>query len=176
MNVASMYINEDFVLCKNLKGNTAFSKKKIRKGKQKKEKNFYIGSPFDHQYKVISRVKRFGICIEKIWNLYVQMDSATLDKLQFIRRIDILDRDTELIMLTSLYVYLIDQLSWGRFSPSETIYESNTIIDRINSRYNVANEFCKPSSSKEQTIARMVDCFTYALISIVGSNNLHDWR
>ena len=126
-----------------------------------------VGSPFDHQYTVISRVKRFGIGIERIWNLYVLNESATLDKIDFIKRIDKLDKDPELIMLTSLYVYLIDQMSWGYFSEKETIYESNTIIDRINSRYDVSNEFCRPCKSREQAMTEMIDCYAATLAGIV---------
>lgn len=130
-----------------------------------------FGSPYDHEYRVVSRLKRFGISIETIWNLYVLEDSAHFNKLDFMAVTKKLDKDPVLIMLTSLYVYLLDQLSCGGYSSKEATQECNNIIERIYSTFGVENICNTDDIAMEKTSEQLVQSFANTLVKLVKLSN-----
>jgi adenosylcobinamide hydrolase len=90
------------------------------------------------QHSVLRRVKRFGIQEETLWQEYQQQTTAPVTKQQFLESLYQLDSQQELVTYTSLYVHLLDQLSWELLSETEVVEAGNELLSALANKYNAA--------------------------------------
>ena len=90
------------------------------------------------QHSVLRRVKRFGIQEETLWQEYQQQSAAPVTKQQFLEALYQLDRQQELVTYTSLYVHLLDQLSWELLSEAEVVEAGSELLSALANKCNVA--------------------------------------
>lgn len=64
----------------------------------------------EQQFNIFSRIGRYGITRQGILDILPHIDPAKLDALS---------AQNDLVVMTSLYVHLLDQLSWGLISPDD---------------------------------------------------------
>lgn len=111
------------------------------------------------QHSMLRRLKRFGITEESIWNKHCDLGEKALAKPLFIQQLEILDRQEELVALTSLYVHLMDQVDWELISPGRATQEGKAIADRIRQKYGLDAEYAYCWQSAEETITGMLENF-----------------
>lgn len=71
----------------------------------------------EKQKSVFRRGRRYGITAEEVWNRYIEMYSEkSEEKLEYIEFIRKIEKDEEIVALTSLYIHLLDQLEWKLLS------------------------------------------------------------
>lgn len=84
------------------------------------------------QHSILRRLKRYKITEDKLWGIYENKNGPDrLEKLDFMDKIHKLDGKNEIVTLTSLYVHLMDQASWGLISDEEARWAGNLILARI---------------------------------------------
>ena len=88
------------------------------------------------QHSVLSRMARFGLSEEALIESYKAKDELMpLPLPQFIHNIHELSKKDEIVTLTSLYVHLLDQLSWGLISPKEAANGGSFILSGMGNVY-----------------------------------------
>lgn len=80
------------------------------------------------QYSVLRRIKRFGIKEEVLWEQYQQDNLEKTTKPKFLEGLYQLDTHQQLVIYTSLYVHLLDQLSWELLGAEETMKSGNELL------------------------------------------------
>lgn len=101
----------------------------------------------DRQYSMFRRMKRFGIneevisgCYESIYESHLKKDDKVkLTIPELMHNVDILDRSSRVIMLTTLYAHLIDEYDWDLLKSDEVIEGCNILISKIRGWKNVHN-------------------------------------
>lgn len=69
------------------------------------------------QKSVFRRGRRYGINLENIWSSYVEKNPEKFEKkLEWIEVLEKLEKEEEIVSLTSLYIHLLDQLEWKLLS------------------------------------------------------------
>lgn len=82
----------------------------------------------ENQKSIFRRGRRYGITLEKIWKRYLEQNSGNFDrKLEWIEEIRELEKDEEVVSLTSLYIHLLDQLEWGLLTKKTVTSHCNII-------------------------------------------------
>jgi adenosylcobinamide amidohydrolase len=71
------------------------------------------------QLDIFSRIGRYGITREKVLAQYPVIDPSQLDNLS---------KRSDLVVMTSLYVHLLDQLSWGLISENDALSAAGKLI------------------------------------------------
>lgn len=135
------------------------------------------------QHSMLKRVKRFGIDENKIWDKYKEIcceylkekNEEQLAKPEFIHNLHVIDSRKDLVILTSLYVHIIDQLDWKLLSPMEVIDELNEILNNILKKFNMENELMSifkldysENESDEEVIEIIIDKFILIMAQISG--------
>jgi len=62
------------------------------------------------QFNIFSRIGRYGVTRQSVLDMLPHIESAKLDALS---------AQSDLVVMTSLYVHLLDQFSWGMISPED---------------------------------------------------------
>lgn len=79
----------------------------------------------DRQFNILERIGRFGITKEKLWSMISKRD---LTQTAFFARLDRLSKQSELVVYTSLYVHLLDQMQWGLIGVEDTFQTANELL------------------------------------------------
>ncbi|SHJ18763.1 adenosylcobinamide amidohydrolase [Lutispora thermophila] len=120
-----------------------------------------------NQFSMLRRMKRFGLDVDKIWNRYKTISSNPLDKPEFVNELEVLDKEEEIVILTSLYVHLMDQLDWQLISPHQAIEEGKNIIQRLKARYAIGQEFNFRWNSCDEAIEAMTENYGVLMAAII---------
>lgn len=120
-----------------------------------------------YQFSMLGRMKRFGLNIDKIWEKYKAISPKPLDKPEFVHELEILDREEEIVVLTSLYVHLMDQLDWQLFSPHQAEAEGKMIIERLKIKYGIEQEYNLTCGSADETIEAMTENYAALMAAII---------
>lgn len=84
------------------------------------------------QKSIFRRTRRYGINLESIWEKYLEKNPEKFEKkLEWIEVLKAIEKDEELVSLTSLYIHLLDQLEWELLSEKivkEHCYEIKKMI------------------------------------------------
>jgi adenosylcobinamide amidohydrolase len=124
------------------------------------------------QHSMLARLRRFGIdeCSFK----YVPDETnirETITKASFINELHQLDRNSEVVAMTSLYVHLMDQVNWGLLTASEAASAGEILLRRI-----MESQCCPwedraiPDNDQVSSIRWMLDRFTTAISAAALSN------
>lgn len=73
----------------------------------------------EKQHSCLRRLQRFGLDEETVWQNYRDYCRNTIEKPCFLETLSRLDGHADLVVFTSLYVHLLDQLNWGLLSEQE---------------------------------------------------------
>ncbi len=71
------------------------------------------------QFNIFSRIKRYGITRQNILDASPRIDAGKLDALA---------QQSSLVVMTSLYVHLLDQLQWGLISPGDALTAAGKLL------------------------------------------------
>lgn len=95
----------------------------------------------EKQHSFLRRIERFGVNEDILFDIYENMSSINrISKPGFIHKLHIIDKKSKLIVPTSLYLHLIDQLYWELISNDEAIEEGEAVIKRIKNNFNISKE------------------------------------
>lgn len=127
----------------------------------------------EKQHSFLRRVKRFKVDEDILFNIY--KDIKTIDefsKAKFIDKLHTIDRKSKLVVPTSLYLHLIDQLDWKLISNEEAIEEGEAILERIKSSFNISKEIDYKLSNvylpiENEVIEYMIKKLMYLVVHIV---------
>ncbi|UWG98470.1 adenosylcobinamide amidohydrolase [Dehalobacter sp. DCM] len=90
----------------------------------------HMGLTRESQHSMLARLKRYGIS-EKSFGAKCREVCNGLSLADGIDRIHVLDSQEEIVSLTSLYVHLLDQLSWGLLSVKEAVFSGKMILQKL---------------------------------------------
>jgi adenosylcobinamide amidohydrolase len=71
------------------------------------------------QFDIFSRIGRYSITRQSILDMSPRAD---------INKLDALSKQNDLVVMTSLYVHLLDQLQWGLISPEDTLTAAEKLL------------------------------------------------
>lgn len=83
------------------------------------------------QFSILKRFKRFGLDAESLWKRYSNKQLAPLEYTGFEYDLACLDRDENLVVPSTLYIHLLDQMNWGLISPPQAARAGKEILARI---------------------------------------------
>jgi adenosylcobinamide hydrolase len=104
----------------------------------------------EQQFNIFSRIGRYGITRDKILQECANIDIAKLDELS---------RRSDLVVFTSLYVHLLDQLQWGLISPSHAQTAAEVLLKAIG----IDHKFLLVHDNLETTMKEMAARFEICL-------------
>jgi adenosylcobinamide amidohydrolase len=116
----------------------------------------------ESQRHVLSRVDRFGITRDSLWKRYM-LDGGGMDRGEFERRIAEKFREHLLVIHSSLYAHLVDQLSWGLISPPEAEAAAEELIRLMGA---VSAEIVLPGNS-DNSVNTLVEKLSDALLCLL---------
>ncbi|WP_368293658.1 adenosylcobinamide amidohydrolase [Dehalobacter sp. TBBPA1] len=119
----------------------------------------HMGLTRESQHGMLARLKRYGIT-EKSFGDKCREVCSGVSLADAIGRIHVLDSQDEIVSLTSLYVHLLDQLSWGLLSVKEAEFSGKIILQNLAEHLKTTAEWtaCANADQKEWVQA-MLDSF-----------------
>ena len=102
------------------------------------------------QHHVLRRWRRYGITQQLLWEEY--RGRGPLNKAQFVDLVDSLGSSQELLPLTSLYIHILDQLSWQLISGREALIACEQLLNALAGVYNL--EPVQPKGTEEQALIK----------------------
>ncbi|MCB5560188.1 adenosylcobinamide amidohydrolase [Anaerosalibacter bizertensis] len=127
----------------------------------------------EKQHSFLRRIKRFGVNEDILFDIYENMSSINrISKPEFIHKLHIIDKKSKLVVPTSLYLHLIDQLDWELISNDEAIEEGEAVLKRIKNNFNISKEIDYNLSKinlciDNEVIEYMVKKLIYLIVHIV---------
>lgn len=152
----------------------------------------------ESQFSMLSRMRRFGITLETIWQEYQKRmttprdDNQALfdpmnaimvnkksvgnddvpDKQKFLDTLKSLDREEELVVLSSLYAHLIDQVDWQQLAPQIAASEGENIIRRLEDHFSLHHDGPYPlfnfsTGAIDKFVTEMITCFIMLAVKII---------
>ena len=135
----------------------------------------HTGLSPEGQHSVFRRLNRFGIDEEKVWEKYSNQKNQFFKKAEFMKQLATLERSSDLVVPSSLYAHLIDQLDWRLLGTEEVSKQAIAILKEIGDRYNVTSDYRINENSGEQVISSMVENFNLLLVEILISRVPSDY-
>lgn len=72
-----------------------------------------------HQFEIFSRIGRYGVTRQRVLDALPHAD---------LKKLDALSKQNDLVVLTSLYVHLLDQLQWGLVSETDALSTAGKLL------------------------------------------------
>lgn len=129
----------------------------------------HTGLSPEAQHSVFRRLDRFGIDEEQVWEKCSNWKKQPLKKDEFMKKLATLERSSDLVVLSSLYAHLMDQLDWRLLGVGEVAKQAIVILNEIGDKYNVTSSYQINENSREHVISSMVENFTLLLVEILIS-------
>lgn len=90
----------------------------------------------ESQHSMLRRFRRFGLDEEFLWREYQKSVSkpqvdVKIARNEFLRYIGGLDRRDQIVVLSSLYIHLLDQYQWGLLQRVEVVEAAGVILDDL---------------------------------------------
>ena len=86
------------------------------------------------QFSILKRFKRFGLEVESLWHTYRKYrndQTPSLSYAEFEQLLTLVDRDENIVVPSTLYIHLLDQMNWGLISPSQAARAGRDIIVNV---------------------------------------------
>ncbi len=123
----------------------------------------------ESQHCVLARLKRYGVSVDSLWDIYQTSDTKTVDltKLDFIHRIENKCKEDELLAPMSAVIHLLDQYRWELLKKDETKYAIQAILSQIGQHYKVEVPLddTKSHENLQQSVLAQISVLLIALIS-----------
>ena len=100
----------------------------------KESLSLHMGLSPESQHSVLARLKRYGLT-DKSFKDKLERLEGTISLADYMDNLHKIDQNGELVALTSLYVHLLDQLTWGLLSINEAICAGDAVLARIAELY-----------------------------------------
>ena len=126
----------------------------------------------ESQHSMLARLKRYGITESSLQNALEQSSlegkGATAD---YINKLHIININPEIITMTSLYVHLLDQLSWGLLSSKEAFNAGEVILKNILPSHENCQDIKQVSDlDSDKTISLLISSFTKVINALALLN------
>lgn len=89
---------------------------------------FQTGLSGKYQHQVLRRTDRYGITEQSLWEEY-RAQRGKLSRADYSDRLYAVSQQDGLVTAVSLYVHLLDQLSWGLLQPGETYEMGRRLLE-----------------------------------------------
>lgn len=122
----------------------------------------------ESQHCVLARLKRYGISLDSLWDVYPINDEKTVlrSKLDFIHQIENRCKEDELLAPMSAIIHLLDQYRWELLKKEETQFAIHAILFQIVHHYKI--EFpldaAKTSEDLQEWVLEQISKLLIALI------------
>lgn len=123
------------------------------------------GASPEQQFSILRRLQRFGINQERIWNRFKRKNG--LNKPEFVCLLEKLDKEPELVVLTSLFAHLLDQLDWDLLTMEQTANEAENLLRRMNPKVAAFNGTELEGVTKDDFFEAMSQKMTCCLVSLL---------
>ncbi|AWW28042.1 MULTISPECIES: adenosylcobinamide amidohydrolase [unclassified Acetobacterium] len=123
------------------------------------------GASPEQQFSILRRMQRFGIKLDTIWDQF--KTGNDLAKPEFVCLLEKLDKEPELVVLTSLYVHLLDQFDWDLINMEQTVSEAKQILKRMNPQLAGFNGTDWQGVTKDGFIEAMTQKMTDCLVGLL---------
>jgi adenosylcobinamide amidohydrolase len=124
----------------------------------------------EKQHNVLRRVDRYGITEESLWALYLtrQGGKGLINRAEFADRAYRLLQDGAMVSYVSLYVHLLDQLSWNLLNSAEAAAAAKELLPLAG--------LCAPdelfhAGEASECLPRLVSALEIALSDFIALNN-----
>lgn len=131
----------------------------------------------ESQHSVMNRLKRFGVTEDRIWERFISIKdhmktsppseedkSQTPHKSEYLHHLHMIDRDEELVLVSSMFAHLLDQYHWKLINDEQAISEAHRLLGRI---YKLSHH-PKTENEKGDLIESLVNGFILNLSLLVG--------
>lgn len=119
----------------------------------------------ERQHNVIMRMDRFGITEQALWEGFPH---ASLSRADFSEKLYRLSADSELVVASSLYAHLLDQLMWDMISPQEAVLAGDKLLGWMKREHSAARD-CIPRG-KDEALREMIRFFSETICSMIMRN------
>lgn len=121
------------------------------------------------QHDVLKRVDRYGITEDSLWDRCRKRrgEENRLNRAEFSDRVYRLLRGGAVVTYVSLYVHLLDQLSWGLLSAAETAAAAQELLPLAG--LSPADELLR-AGEEADCLSRLVSALEIALADFIASN------
>lgn len=118
----------------------------------------------ERQFDLFARIGRYGITKRTIVDLlrFQPNQIGVRDADSILNR---LSKQNELVVFTSLYVHLLDQLSWGLIGPGDALSWANTLLVDIG----LPGMMPVPEADKKTVVKKMLAAYKKTLLRLVYS-------
>lgn len=123
------------------------------------------GASPKQQFSILRRMQRFGIKLDTIWDQF--KTGNDLAKPEFVCLLEKLDKEPELVVLTSLYIHLLDQFDWDLINMEQTASEAKQILKRMNPQLAGFNGTDWQGVTKDGFIEAMTQKMTDCLVGLL---------
>ncbi|NLO48712.1 MAG: adenosylcobinamide amidohydrolase [Clostridiales bacterium] len=109
----------------------------------------------ESQLDLFSRIGRYGVTKKSIL-------SAALDSADTNGKLDLLAKQENLVVYTSLFVHLLDQLQWGLIGPAAAYEAARTLLSCMG-----MDSSCLPKACTKETEAEMISAYIHGILSLL---------
>ena len=133
------------------------------------------------QFSILKRFKRFGLEVKSLWHAYRKYRkdrTPSLSYAEFEQLLTVLDRDENIVVLTTLYIHLLDQMIWGLISPSQAARAGQDIIVSIMASYGLSPEldglsqkigfYNQDTSDQNNYISVMIENYVQMILTLIA--------
>lgn len=121
----------------------------------------------EHQHNVLKRVDRFGITERSLWEKFSQRQNPGT-RADFSDRLYHLAQDGALVVETSLYVHLLDQLMWELITPEEALRAGGKLLGLMAHRHG-SSIACEPLE-RDTALHSMIAAYMDTLCEFLSSD------
>ncbi len=123
------------------------------------------GASPEQQFSILRRLQRFGINLDRIWDQFKKGND--LAKPEFVCYLEKLDKEPQLVVLSSLYAHLLDQFDWDLINMEQTASEAEQILKRMNPQLAGFNGIDWQGITKDGFIEAMGQKMTDCLVGLL---------
>lgn len=120
------------------------------------------------QHSVLARCKRFGVNIDSLWGEYLSLAEQPLIKPEFLSIYNTIDNDDTIVTYASLYIHLLDQLSWGLLSEAQIRPIAQQILNTLAANCQITAPIIRENADSEEYINKLCSILVAIAISKQG--------
>lgn len=120
----------------------------------------------ESQHNILKRVDRFGITLQSIWEEYKKIEGS-MEKPTFVWKLEQLAVEDNMVIYTSLYAHLLDQLMWDLISIEEALTAGNTLISILRKEHGTKE--IERIQEKDGAIETMISDYKKLIIELLNN-------
>ena len=119
----------------------------------------------EYQHSFLRRFQRYGLNEESLWQKYLQLvESDRIKKPDFIHNVHAIDRQDTLVVLSSLYIHLLDQLEWQLLNQDEVRETAAVILENVEKALGLNKSNVQLPLPDEQFSKQLIECFEQVIV------------